>query len=270
MMAKYNESSIVFLVWDDALLVKTKGGEISVPLAANVASCFTLDTLQYIGQLGGTDCYVATSDLSENAPTGFAFSKLRQMFGLLDSKVYQMALRALHIGNWLKNNRFCGRCGGQMRPSRQELAMRCSSCGYIVYPRISPAIIVAISKGSEILLARSNRFPPGRYSVIAGFLEAGETLEECVKREIKEEVGLEVHSIRYFGSQPWPFPDSEMIAFTAEYMSGAITIDHDEIVAAGWFSADKLPDIPPKDSIARRLIDAFVERTSTSRKTSDS
>jgi len=127
------------------------------------------------------------------------------------------------------------------------------------FPRISPAIIVAVLKGKEILLARAHRFPPRLYSVIAGFVEPGETLEECVRREVKEEVGIEVENICYFGSQSWPFPNSLMVAFTADYANGKITIDETETIDAGWFTAHNLPPIPDKVSISRRLIDWFVE-----------
>ena len=123
-----------------------------------------------------------------------------------------------------------------------------------------PAVIVAVIKGNQILLAHSKRFPAKFYSVLAGFVEPGETLEECIHREILEEVGVTVKNIRYFGSQPWPFPNSLMVAFTADYAGGKISIDGNEIMDAGWFTADNLPPIPAKISIARRLIDWFVEK----------
>ena len=145
------------------------------------------------------------------------------------------------------------------RAKTDERAKICLKCGLINYPRISPAIIVAVVKKNQILLARSERFPTGFYSVLAGFVEPGETFEDCVKREVKEEVGLDVKNIRYFGSQPWPFPDSLMVGFTADYDGGKILIDKTEIKDAGWFTAHDLPQIPGKISIARRLIDWFVQ-----------
>jgi len=140
-----------------------------------------------------------------------------------------------------------------------ERAKVCSKCGFRTYPRISPATITAVTPGNQILLARAKRFPSELYSVIAGFAEPGETLEECVKREIMEETGIDVKNIRYFGSQPWPFPDSLMIAFTADFEGGEIRIYKKELVDARWFTADALPKIPDKLSIARRLIDRFIE-----------
>jgi NAD+ diphosphatase len=146
-----------------------------------------------------------------------------------------------------------------------ERAKICPKCGLVAYPRLSPAVIVAVLRDNCILLAHSHRFPAKFYSVLAGFVEPGETLEECVEREVYEEVGIRVRAIRYFGSQPWPFPDSLMIAFTANYAGGEIRIDHSEIADANWFSANDLPHIPPKISIARQLIDWFLEKESISR-----
>ncbi len=143
-----------------------------------------------------------------------------------------------------------------------QRAKACPYCQLTIYPRISPAVIVAVIKEQQILLAHAPRFPQGFYSVIAGFVEPGETFEDCVHREVREEVGIEAADIRYFGNQPWPFPDSLMVGFTARYAGGEITVDHDEILEAGWFCADKLPEIPGKVSIARKLIDWFVENYS--------
>jgi NAD+ diphosphatase len=141
-----------------------------------------------------------------------------------------------------------------------ELARRCPRCKVALYPRLSPAIIVLVERGETALLGRNARFPGVMYSTLAGFVEAGETLEEAVAREVREESGIEVRDVRYYGSQPWPFPDSLMIGFTAQYASGEITPDPAEISDAGWFAADALPPVPPRLSIARQLIDAWVRR----------
>jgi NAD+ diphosphatase len=146
--------------------------------------------------------------------------------------------------------------------SRGMIAKECPCCELLIFPRISPAVIVLVERENRVLLARVKRFTSELYSVLAGFVEPGETLEEAVQREIEEEVGIRVKNIRYFGSQPWPFPDSLMIGFTAEYDSGEIEIDETEIVDAGWFDPEKLPTIPGKISIARELIDWFVEARS--------
>jgi NAD+ diphosphatase len=177
----------------------------------------------------------------------------------MEDHLFSLAGRAIQIVNWNQTHQFCGRCGTRTDDKLDERAKICPKCGLISFPLLSPAIIVAVVQGSRILLAHANHFPDGFYSVLAGFVEPGETLEECVQREVQEEVGLQLKNIRYFGSQPWPFPHSLMIAFTAEYAGGQITTDGMEIRDAGWFTAHDLPLIPGKISIARRLIDWFVE-----------
>jgi NAD+ diphosphatase len=145
-----------------------------------------------------------------------------------------------------------------------ERGLQCPACGLTAYPRLTPAVIVRVSRGDELLLAQGVRFPGAFYSVLAGFVEPGESLEDTIHREILEEVGVEVTDLRYFGSQPWPFPHSLMIGFTAEYAGGQLRPAPDELRDAGWFRWDALPLLPGRLSIARRLIDAFVEERQTS------
>jgi NAD+ diphosphatase len=201
-------------------------------------------------------------DEKVQALDNFVRMELRMLFGSLEDDWYWLANRAFHLLGWGKKNRFCGVCGSELSLSEDEVAFKCDKCGNIIYPRISPAVIVAITRGDEILLAHSARFAKGMYSVIAGFVEAGETLEECVEREIGEEVGIKVKNIRYFRSQPWPYPDSLMLAFTAEYESGEIQVDNEEITDAGWYTADNLPGLPSKASVARKLIDSWLDKVS--------
>jgi NAD+ diphosphatase len=253
-----------FLFHDNDLLVKEAEGASHLLTSSDIEQLEILPmNAQCIGILHEQECFVAQLD-SETIPEGFSWKKVRPLYGDMEEECFWFACRAFHIINWMKTSKFCGCCGTQMNIAQEELAMKCSNCGHIVYPRISPAIIVAVIRDNQILLARSNRFPPNRYSVIAGFVEPGESLEDCVQRELKEEVGIEVHSINYFGNQPWPFPDSLMIAFTAESSTEEIIIDNQEIVDAGWFSAHNLPDIPEKLSVARQLIDWFVEKQTLS------
>ncbi len=248
-----------FLFYNDELLVKENTKIPSITLIRDVKILnFKPTSIQYIGLLNGNKCYAANI-ANENIPKGFSFKKLILLYGQLADQHFWFAGRAFHMMSWLKSNKFCSCCGNSMNVLTQEFAAKCSHCGHIVYPRISPAIIVAVVKDDKLLLVRSRGLPPGMYSVIAGFVEPGETLEACVKRELQEEVGIEVTNISYFGNQPWPFPDSLMIAFTAQYAAGKITIDHEEIVDAGWFGASELPDIPPKGIIARQLVDWFVD-----------
>jgi NAD+ diphosphatase len=188
---------------------------------------------------------------------------LRYLYGRVNETVHQIAMRAVHLIEWDKTVCYCSRCGAEMAHGADMNTKECRGCGFVSFPRISPAVIVLVERDGKALLARGARFNQELYSVLAGFVEPGETLEETVQREIEEEVGIQVKNIRYFGSQPWPFPDSLMIAFTAEYAGGEITIDKAEITDAGWFDAGALPQIPGSISIARKLIDWFVEKELT-------
>jgi NAD+ diphosphatase len=187
---------------------------------------------------------------------------LRALFGLIDENLIWVAGRANQMVHWHQTHRYCGKCGHPTEAKVDERAKICPKCGLINYPRVSPAVIVAVLKGNSILLGRSPRFPLPFYSVLAGFVEPGETLEECVRREIMEEVGILVKNIRYFGSQPWPFPNSLMVAFTAEYADGETRIDSSELLDAGWYTAQNLPLLPSSLSIAHELIEWFRENHS--------
>jgi NAD+ diphosphatase len=213
---------------------------------------------QYLGSLNGKHCFAAGLDDTVQIPRDMGLKNLRRLHGVLGDELFWIGGRGFQLINWDRTTQFCGRCGHATRSSGRERAKVCPSCGLRNYPRISPAVIVAVTRKNRILLARAYRFPMKIYSVIAGFVEPGETLEQCIHREIKEEVNVEVGNIRYFGSQPWPFPNSLMIAFTAEYAGGKIRIDDEEIMDAGWFEAHELPAIPDRVSIARRLIDSFI------------
>ncbi len=214
---------------------------------------------QYLGQVEGRTCYVAELSPDTVVSEAITLNNLRRLLGQIPEDLFFLAGKASQILHWDRTHQFCGQCGAQTENKIDERAKLCPSCGLVNYPRISPAIIVAITRGQEILLAKGSRFQAGFYSVLAGFVEPGETFEECVQREVREEVGLEVKNINYFGSQPWPFPDSLMVGFTADYASGDITIDNNEILDAGWFKVEQLPLIPGNGSIARRLIDWFVQ-----------
>lgn len=183
---------------------------------------------------------------------------LRRLYGLIGDVQFQLAGRAFQVLNWDRTHQYCGHCGTPTKPSAVERARVCPSCGLQAFPRLSPAIIVLVSRGREFLLARSPRFPEGRYSIIAGFVEPGETLEEALVREVREEVSIEVTDIRYFGSQSWPFPSSLMLGFTARHAGGEIRIDEKEIEDAGWYTPDRLPDLPDGASMSRRIIDSFL------------
>ena len=204
-----------------------------------------------------------TADMAEAPDTrGFLPQGTRVAFAIAGVEAFALVGRASQLLDWQKNHRFCGRCGMPTERKPTEFAMACPACGLLVYPRISPAVMVLIGRGQgrarELLLARSPHFREGMFSALAGFVEAGETLEQAAVREVREEVGVAITNLRYFHSQPWPFPDSLMLAFFADHAGGEIVRDPAEIEAAGWFSLDSLPPLPNPESIARRLIDAAI------------
>lgn len=211
----------------------------------------------YLGSLGGVDCFALVLEHGDT-PAGTSFTGLRPLNGRIEDDVFWVAGRALQIVEWDTTHRFCGRCGTATEPVPGERAKRCPACRLLAYPRISPAVIVRVTRGDEILLARGRRFAEPIYSVLAGFVDPGESLEETVVREIREEAGIEVADVAYWGSQPWPFPHSLMVGFTARWASGELRIDDEELVDAGWFTRDALPQLPMTFSIARALIESWV------------
>jgi len=250
-----------FIFSKHKLLVKMDRDKILIPTSRDIADYGLKPENQvYLGRLDDHPCYGAgiKGDLEQLPQLGF--HSIRELFGLLSDDVWSAAGYGLHLTHWNENHRYCSRCGEPMEDKKDERAKICPKCHAMKFPRINPCIIVAVIKGNKILLARSSRFPNRKlYSVLAGYVEPGETLEGCVQREVKEEVNVEVTHIRYFGSQPWPFSRSLMVGFTAEYAGGQIQIDGREIVDAGWYAADALPEVPGWGSIAGRLIDWFVK-----------
>ncbi|MHB1394498.1 MAG: NAD(+) diphosphatase [Clostridia bacterium] len=258
---KEDKISFQFLFQQSNLLVKKLEKVYTVPTADDLSYLeYKIVNKLYIGSLDGHSCYTAKYLESGVLPDGLEFLGLRQLHEQIDKSMLQAAFRAVQIVTWDETHRFCGVCGETTVKMADEHAKVCPKCGHISYPRLSPAVIVAVTKGDKLLLARNKNFVSGLYSVLAGFVEAGETLEECVKREIREEAGIEVKNIKYFGSQSWPFPNSYMLAFTAEHENGEIQIDEDEIAEARWFSPEEIPNIPGKLSISRKLIDWFLEK----------
>jgi NAD+ diphosphatase len=202
---------------------------------------------------------VAELDANAPAPAGMSWEGLRPLFSVLDDDHFALAGRALQLLEWDRNHQFCGRCGTPTQAKREERVRVCPACKLSAYPRVAPAVMALVKRRNQILLARSPHFPPGMYSALAGFVEPGESLEQCLAREIAEEVGVRISASRYFASQPWPFPHSLMIAFVCEWRSGEIRPQAGEIEEANWFEVLQLPKLPSKISIARRLIDAVVE-----------
>ena len=253
------ESAWWFAFQGDRILVHTEEISARIPWVVDLLDLELRVTREhYLGRLAGCDCYAAELPEGIRAPAGMDFWGLREVYGLVDEDLFCVAGRAAQVLHWDRTHQFCSQCGTRMRVRSSERAKECSKCGLLYFPRLSPAIIVLVERGSEVLLVRSHPYPPGRYSVVAGFVEPGETLEEAVAREVREESGLLIKDIRYFGSQPWPFPHSLMIGFTASYADGTICPEDAEIEDADWFTPGHLPDLPGRISIARRLIDWFV------------
>lgn len=217
-----------------------------------------LKSLHLIGTIYKTKIFCAEW-IDDTLPTDVVLLPLRRALEKLPPEWYQYAVRSNAIINWDNNHQFCGHCGVKTVQSNEIFEKRCPSCHLLFYPRISPSVIVLISRGDELLLARGIHFTPGVYGLIAGFVEAGETLEEAVLREVKEEVNISIKNLRYVGSQAWPFPDSLIAAFRAEYDSGELVIEFKELESANWFHYKKIPGLPSSSvSISRKLIDDFV------------
>ncbi|MBR0565894.1 NAD(+) diphosphatase [Azoarcus sp. L1K30] len=255
-----NEAVFWLLRYDGRVLVTTdEHGAAAFPYGPAATFGAPPDALR-IGEWQGCACHAA--DLSD-IPHGVSgeLTSVRALFGLAGAEAFALAGRATQLLDWQQNHRYCGRCGTPTEMLTGERAMYCPQCGLVAYPRISPAVMVLIARGDALLLARSPHFAPGVFSALAGFVEAGETLEECAAREVREEVGIEIDNLRYFRSQSWPFPNSLMVAFFADYAGGDITPDPSEIEAADWFPRSALPLLPNPVSIARQLIDAACKGT---------
>lgn len=197
-------------------------------------------------------------DVAEPPVEGAVRMGLRPLFDAAPADDWAAAAEAVPVAEWRRTSRFCGVCAEPLVRDGAERCMVCPRCANRVYPRINPAIITCVTRGDEVLLARRKTAPNAFFSVIAGFVEAGESLEHAVRREVREEVNVEVRDIRYVESQPWPFPNSLMLAFRSEYAGGEVRPDGVEIGEAGWFRRDALPTLPGRISVARRMVDAWV------------
>lgn len=250
-----------FMFCLDKILVKIDDNKVTIPLAKNLED-LNIKALrkQYLGRLKGQPCYSIELPKDTNEAEGMAFMGLRALYGTVEEDIFILAGKALQIVNWDKTHQYCGVCGTETYTLEGERAKKCPKCGQLSYPVISPAVITAILKGDKILMAHNRSFKGNMYGLIAGFVEAGETLEECVQREAMEEVGIKLKNVQYLGSQPWPFPNSLMVGFTAEYDSGEIAVDGVEIDDAKWFEASELPGLPSEVSIARKIIEWYLDK----------
>jgi NAD+ diphosphatase len=218
---------------------------------------FSILSEHYLGLLAGEDLWVRVVDTCD-LPNGYEWCGLRSQLEILSAPYFQLAGRALQIAQWFYDHQYCGRCGRTTEQDEADRAKCCTHCELRFYPRISPCMIVLVTRGDEVLLAHHQRASRVVYSTLAGFVEAGESVEDCVRREIMEEVGVSIDELSYFRSQPWPFPAQLMLGFFATYGSGEIKVDPKEIIDAKWFRYDQLPSIPAKASVAGQLIAHYV------------
>ena len=233
-----------------------RGAQSPVPLEA-------WHTVHRICTVEGKQCLAARMD-SPYTGTEYKMTGLRPACDVLPSRLYAIAGKAQEILYWDSCTRFCGVCGAPMK-LHTDISKRCINCGKEVWPQLATAIIVAVTRGPEILMVQSLKFRGDYYGLVAGFVETGETLEECVHREVMEETGIRVRNIRYFDSQPWPYPCGLMIGFKAEYDGGELCLQRSEVKKGGWFTRETMPAIPGKVSLARRLIDDWLESSLNSR-----
>jgi NAD+ diphosphatase len=247
-------------VWRADKILVREGDPPTLPRLGDVVQLGLSGTRHYLGRFEDLDCLAISVAAETPEPAGWSWRGLRTLFLQLTDPLLGLAGRAFQVAEWDRSHRFCGRCGTPTRDKTGERAKECPACGYVAYPRVSPAMMVLVTRDRELLLARARRFPQAMYSALAGFVEAGESVEDCIHREVREEVGVEVDGLQYVASQSWPFPHSLMIAYTAKYAGGELRPSDEEIADARWFALDALPQLPSPVSIARQLIDTTVAR----------
>ena len=246
------------------LLVYTGQDTPMLPMPADVLSGsvpIDREGARFVGMLGATPVWAARAE-RPNAPDNHAYENMRMLFNRMPDDLLAIGGRAVQMLEFDRTHRFCGACATPTEIHEGGRSRKCPNCGETSYPRVSPAMMVLIKRDvggrRQLLLARSGRFQRGMYSALAGFVEPSESIEECIHREAFEEVGLKVTNLRYFSSQGWPFPNSLMIAYVADYEGGDIVPQEGEIEDAQWFDLDNLPGLPHRLSIARRLINSVI------------
>jgi NAD+ diphosphatase len=260
------DNALYFVCLNDALLSISEQG-IPRPVTADEFRWVDVDVTyrHYLGRWGNQGCFALAAErpAGSSALEGFAVTGLRAWLGRVDPDFFYLAGRAKQIVEWNRDHQFCGRCGGRNEDHATDRAKHCPACGLTTYPRLSPSIIVLVRRGEEMLLARNAAWPNGMFSTLAGFVEPGESIEQTVHREVEEEVGLTVDNLRYLGSQSWPFPNSLMLGFHADYAHGDIVCQDGEIAEARWFHHSEMPNVPGATAISRWLINAFIEEMQT-------
>ena len=244
----------------DGLLIRGAEGQSSLHRGSSSAvEALCLRAPLYLGTLGGIPCLAADFDPDLDVPEGWVVRSLRSLYGELSEAEYTLAGYAQQMLYWRRTSGFCPVCGHHTEPRDGDWGRLCPECGHIAYPHVTPATLILVHDGPRLLLAHK----PGwgnRYSILAGFVESGESLEECVRRETMEETGLQLTDLAYVGSQPWPYPHQLMLGFTARYAGGDIQVDGVELDHAEWFTVENLPELPPPVSLSRTMIDEWITR----------
>ncbi|MCR5131248.1 MAG: NAD(+) diphosphatase [Prevotella sp.] len=241
----------------DLMLEKSEEGSYAVPYSIEPpVAVKAWTTVHHVSAPDGEEVTAFAID-SPLIDEQYEMCPLRQTFYKLPASQYLTAGKCQEILYWDANTKYCGVCGSPMK-LHTNISKRCTECGKEVWPQLATAVIVLIHRGDEILMVRANNFRGDFYGLVAGFVETGETLEEAVRREVREETGVEITNIRYFASQPWPYPSGLMVGFTADYVSGEVHLQRSELSSGGWFRKDNLPKLPEKLSIARKLIDSWL------------
>lgn len=253
------ETAWWFVFSKDQLLLEKQNGSLVLPRGTSApVTPPTGTTIHEITILDNLPCKAFAIDGEIEETDLHIAMGLRMAYDALPEPQYQIAGKAFEILHWDHNSRFCSVCGAMMH-QREPIMKKCPVCGTEMYPNISTAIIVLVRKDNAALMVRALNFRGTHYGLVAGFLETGETLEECVHREVKEETGLDVKNVTYFGNQPWPYPSGLMVGFMADYAGGEIKIQKEELSTAAFFTRDNLPELPRKLSLARKLIDSWIE-----------
>lgn len=242
------------------MLVVRENGALRLPEADPRELGADLAASHHVGSLAGRDCYASWLPEGHVMPAGAELIALRPLILEGDEMVAHVAGRAWQILEWDRTHRYCGACGAATVPHESDRARVCSACSQLYYPRIAPVVMALVTRGRELLLTRKPGYAPGRYTVVAGFVEAGESVEHALIREVREEVSVEAAHPLYFGSQPWPFPNSLVMAFSLEHVRGEVRPDGVELEDARWFDIDALPELPEPVHVSRQLIDATIAR----------
>ena len=246
-----------FIFFNDQLLLQKKGETYTIPYSINPP--VPVKNVLEVSLLEDMPACTASMDTPLEETAEYLPMGLRASYDYLDPILHKIAGKAYELIYWDQHSRFCPSCGTKT-VMQTTISKQCPNCKYEIYPVVSPAILVLIRKGDAILLVHARNFRGSFYGLVAGFLETGETLEECVRREVMEETGLEINNITYFGNQPWPYPSNLMVGFIADYVSGTIRLQDEELSEGAFFTKDNLPELPRKLSLARKMIDWWLEQ----------